>query len=587
MRNQSFFKSTFYLFLILASISACRDDINDLIVEIDEEPFTVFIESTIRGQVVDESGSTLSNAFVQINGRETSSDADGNFELTNVEVKKTGGGVVTASVNGYFEGVSHSNFSADGTSFVEIRLLEKGTPDVINSTSEQTINKTNGLKMMFPQNGILSSDGEIHNGPVNVFSRWIDPTDENLGGIMPGALNAVDGNGDEKVLATYGMLVLELETVSGEKLEVNPNVELTAEIPIPDELLSEAPDEMPLWEYDLEEGQWLEKGVCKKSGSSYVCNIPATGIWNCDIPLEAICLSSQVFNTDLSFGSFLKVVVEDLTDNFIYWGYTDMSGFFCGSVPQAAPLRITIVDHCDNVVHMAEIGPFSEDFQLEDTILDDNVSEFQINVMGVLAHCQTPAALVGHLGVRYPGTLEIFPVSADGSFNVDIALKCTDFPSIELTVYNGIELGISTTTVVNMDSDVNLGVQTTCENIDDFFMVMIDGVGFITSPTQYYLRPNQTADWLVLEGLSVSGAFTLELRDYQGPGEYTTNTFFKTENNSTGLNYPNLDIVSPDIVVNVTEDDGEFITGNYSGVTIDADNNTIDFSGDFVIKRAP
>ena len=141
---------------------------------------------------MDEAGLPLPNVLLEISGGTTTSDSDGNFQFNTVEVKKNGGDIVTAKANGFFEGVAHSNFTAGGTSFVEVRLLEKGVPNVINVSSEQVISKTNGLKLTVPENSILNSSGQIHTGPVHVFSRWIDPTDENLGGIMPGALNAMD-----------------------------------------------------------------------------------------------------------------------------------------------------------------------------------------------------------------------------------------------------------------------------------------------------------------------------------------------------------------------------------------------------------
>lgn len=580
-------KPLFYIFLILVFLSSCRDDINDIMRDVEEDDFVVFVQSTVRGQVVDESGLPLSNVSLQISGETTTSDADGNFHFDKVDVKKEGGDIVIARGDGFFEGVSHANFTAEGSSFLEVRLMEKGNPDRIDPSSEQVISKTNGLKITVPQNSIIDADGLVHEGTVQVFSRWIDPTDENVGGIMPGALTATDANGDEKVLATYGMLALDLESEFGEKLELKPGDELTVEMPIPSELEGDAPDEMPLWEYDLEEGKWLEKGVCKKLSSSYICNIPNSGIWNCDVPLEAICLSAKVLNMDLTPASFLKVVVEDLTDNFIYWGYTDEEGFFCGSVPEAAPLLMTILDHCDNVLYTAEIGPFSMDTDLEDIILEDDVSEFQINVMGSMALCQNTGQAIGHLAVRYPGTLTIFPIYETESYDVDIALKCTDFPSIELTAYSTLEMSSTVTTTVNMDNDVDLGLQNTCEDLTDYFGLVVDGVSYFTSPTQYYLRPNQTTDWLILEGLSAAGTFTMELRDYQGVGAYDVNAFFKTENGHLPPGFDVLDAASPDISVNVTEDDGEFITGNYSGVALDELGNSRTISGDFIIKRGP
>ena len=578
-------KFSIILLILTVLLSSCRNDIDDFTSELIKDPPEVFIENTIRGKVVDEAGEPVSNILVTINNETTNSAFDGTFKFTQTRVKKSGD-IVKASSPLHFEGVSQSNFAADGNSYVEIRLMEKGIPEIIDPTKEQTVSQANGLEINIPANSIVTPSGQNYNGAVNVFARWIDPTDENMGNIMPGALNAINEDGEERVLASYGMLALDLETESGGSLDIKEGALINIEMPIPPELLESAPEDMPLWEYDLEEGKWLEKGICIKEGNYYTSAISQTGYWNCDIPLEAICLSAQILNADTTVASFLKVVVEDLTDNFIYCGYTNSEGAFCGSVPRAALLKISIKDHCDNVLHEEEIGPFSTDTELEDVYLEGNLSDFFINVIGSISHCISTDVPQGHLGVRYPGTLKIYPFD-NGIFDIDIGLKCIAFPEIELTIYSTTETESTITTTVNTDSDVDLGLQATCENLVDSFGLEVDGVSYFTSPTQYYLKPNQTTEWMVLEGLSGAGKFTLELRDYQGIGQYTDNVFFKTVNENLTPDFHTLDGASPDVTVNITEDDGEFIVGNLSGTAIDSANQTRNISGDFVIKKAP
>ncbi len=576
---------SFYLLFLLISLSACRKDLDEFTSETDEDPSIVLIESTIRGKVIDENGTPIPNAFISVGTNFTTSNQDGSFLFTKTEVKKTGD-IVIAKIDGYFKGVAHSNFAADGSAYVEIKMMNQGNPDVISPTLEQVISKPNGLKITIPPNVITTQNGNAFTGNVGVYARWIDPTDDDLGAIMPGALNATDENGDEKVLATYGMLAFDLKTESGVQLQLKPNTKLDVEIPIPSELINDAPAEIPLWEYNLEDAKWLENGACIKEGEVYLIEISDVGYWNCDVPLESICLSAQVFNADSSFAPYLNVIVEDLTDNFIYWGFTDSTGYFCGSVPQGAPLKITIKDHCDNIVYMEEIGPYSEDFQLEDIYIDDNISTYSINVMGRIHHCFTTDIPQGHLAVRYPGTLEIYPFT-DADFNINLSLECIDFPEIELNVYSTSQYESTITTTINTDADVDLGDQPTCEALIDSFALIVDGFQFMTSPTQYYLKPNQTTDWMIFEGLSGAGKFTLELRDYQGTGQYTQNVFFKSENAALQPDFYNLDTASPDITVNITLDDGMFIVGNYSGTAIDDNSITRDISGDFKIKKAP
>jgi len=564
-------------------VSSCRKDLDQYEVTTDKNPPTVFIETTIRGQVVDESGIALANVTVNVENEWVQSDDDGNFIFQKATVKKLGN-IVTASASGYFTGVAHSIFPADGASFVEIRMLERGAPQSMQSSSGINYTTEDNIQVSIPAGAVALANGSAYSGSVNVYTKWIDPTDENLGTIMPGALNATDENGRPIVLASFGMVALDLETENGSKLELSADASI--EIPIPPSLLEDAPNEIPLWLFDLETGEWLENGVCKKEGNTYKCKVPKTGYWNCDVPLPAICLSAQVFNPDSTFAPYVKVIVEDLTDNFIYWGYTDSTGLFCGSVPQAALLQLTIKDHCDNIVFMEEIGPFAEDLQLEDIYLTESIETFVFNIIGMVSHCISNDVPNGHVAVTYPGRIRIFPFET-GGFDLDLAVNCIAFPELKIRTYSASQPNATPEFAFTEFSDIDLESQQTCEDLTDVFNLNVDGDTFWTAPTQYYLKNNTTTDWMVLEGLSGGGKFVLELRDYQGVGSYASNVFFNTTNEIFSPFYPVLTTSSPNVSVTITIDDGSFIEGNLSGTAIDNDGLTRNVNGDFKIRKAP
>ncbi|MEO1261663.1 MAG: carboxypeptidase-like regulatory domain-containing protein [Bacteroidota bacterium] len=578
-------KTHLLLLLSLLLFSACRKDVDDLVITTEEDPPIVLIRSSIRGKVIDEDGSPLGNVEVQVGNEMLLSDNDGNFKFEQVEVKKSGT-IVKANANGFFSGSTHSYFTADGSSYVEIRLMKKGAPKIVQSNDGGTIITSDGLEITFPPKVITYENGSDYSGPIEVYSRWLDPTDPEVAGVMPGALIATDENGVPLALATYGMAVIELETPGGTKLEVSEGETLDLKMPIPADLQNDAPAEIPLWYFDLEEEEWLLSSKCQKDGSYYIGKITSTGFWNCDVALPAICLSGQVFSSDSSYACYLKVIVEDLTDNFIYWGYTDSVGFFCGAVPQAAPLRIYIKDLCDSIIYTADIGPFSQDFELDDIYLDETVQTFLLNITGSVMHCLSNDVPIGHVAISYPGKISIFPFQG-GGYNIDLALKCVQFPNLNITAYSRSQPNSTITVNHNDTTDLDMGLLATCEDLDDYFNLTVDGMNYWTAPTRYFLKNNTTSDWMVLEGLSGGGKFILDLRDYQGVGTYNSNVFFQTQNDFSGQFYPLLNTASPDINLEITEDNGTFIIGNFSGTAPNGSGGTYDLIGDFKIKKAP
>jgi len=579
-----------YLFncLLVAMLlfSGCSKDIDELIVERESDEPVVLIKSSIRGIVTDEDGAFVPNAIVIVNGQSRQSDARGRFFFNNINVNKAGN-IIQARAGNFFTGIAHSNFSPDGSSFVSINMVSKGVPEVIESLEGAVFTNPQGVKIDIPAGAIRRSNGAEYNGSVSVYSRWINPVDPEVGGIMPGALNATDEGGNPLVLATYGMVALALETATGEELSVKDGEFIDVEMPIPADLQATAPPEIPLWRYDTDQEEWLLEGACQKSGNSYLCRITSGGYWNCDVPLEAICLSGQFFYADSTFAAYQKVIVEDLTDNFIYWGFTDSLGYFCGSVPRGGALLLTVKDQCDNVLYEMEIGPYSENFLLETIYLDQITDLFNINLSGTVAHCTSNDVVIGHLSIRYPGNLFIIPFE-DSGFDINLELICVAFPEMEISAYSNSQPQATPITIHDQFTDLDLEEQFTCEDLPDYFNLTIDGVDYWTATTKYSYRNNQTTNWLVLEGLSGKGKFQIDIRDYDGLGTYTSSIFFETEN--TGLQvplYPILDVASPDLSITITEDDGTYIIGNYNGVRNNTDGTQTEFSGDFKIRRTP
>lgn len=577
-------KLRFLCLLLLLFFAACRK--NELIdkVTVEEEPPKVLVVSSFKGKVLDENGQPVSGAVVRIYQATTLTNANGLFEFKNIEAPKDAA-LVQVEKAGYFSGSAMIGNRSGAQQYARVTLMQKGGAQTVDAGSGGTLTWPGGLQINILPNSLRRADGSSFNGQARMSARWLDPTDPALGGIMPGALMARDAEGNEIVLSTFGMAALELSDGAGQPLVLSEDAAAELQVPIPDELLASAPEEIPLWYFDLEKERWLQDGVCKKSGAVYLCKVVKGGYWNCDLPLESICLSGTIYQSDSTPALYTKVIVEDLSDNFIYWGYTDLQGFFCGSVPRGALLKITIEDLCKNVLYTDTIGPFPTDTDLGDIYLPQTLQQYFIHVSGQLNDCAGQAVTTGQVAVVYPGKTRLFPLGAAGSIDFDLALNCIEFPELQIRGYDLATFKSTPLVVHSDDSDVVLGTLNACEDPGDFLHLSVDGTAYHAAPTRFFLKNNTTTNWMVLQGLTTGGTFEIELRQYSGAGTYSTNTFFQLSDSPDAPAYPALDAASPDVTVIITSDNGQFIEGSISGTAYDPFSTPHAISGDFRIKK--
>lgn len=573
-----------YSLLLCLIFSSCRQDENDRRIIIEEAPEPlVLVRTEIQGEVVDEFDNPVAFASVQVGDEWETADAEGKFKFQDAKVNKSGNSILAES-DGFFDGVSHSNFAAESSSFLQVTMLQKGEALRVDPSSGEPVINPDGISITIPENTLVDKLGNDYTGEIDAFSKYIDPTGENLGTQIPGALLTKDELGNQEVLSTLGMIALELESPDGEPLNIKEGSDITVKIPIPSELLGRSPEEIPLWYYDLDDDQWYQNGMCIKDGNVYVCNISCCGVyWNCGESRPSLCLSGTVLEESLSPAEYIQVVVEDLTNNFIYWGYADINGFFCGNVPAAVPLQISLIDHCDNVVYTAEVGPFASDTQLEDIILELSIETFLIKITGTALDCNGEN-IDGHISFRNTGRLDVYPF-IDGNIQVNLAMNCTVLSEFEIEVFNHAEQFRSETFTFTEEGDINLDVVDVCEPLDDFISLNFNGTEHWTAPTKWYKETNATSNHYVLEGLNSGGNYKLEFLDYQGIGNYTESIIFSSQNFTQDPNIPSFNILSPNITVGVNFIDDEYIIGTLTGTVTDNMGADVPLTGEFKIRK--
>ena len=579
---------TSLLFLILiVCISSCRKDSNTY------DPTTLIpdpqisYENSFRGVVLDRDGTIIPNTLIKIGASETTSDINGTFSFDDIVV--SGNGVlVSAQHPDHFIGSSFINSPRGHKDYTEVVLTEKGSPIQFQSSMGGESALPHGGSLRIPESSAVYANGSTYDGMVNLYAHWIDPMSEELVDLMPGALLGVDDANEEVVLATYGMIQFEMESNDGQPLYLVPDKPAQIMMPIPAEIIDSAPEDIPLWYFDVGRGRWILKGMSNKVGGFFSGVISSPGIWNCDIPFEGVDLSMNIKNQDSTAGKFIRVTMENQDRTFSNGGFSNSEGFFSGVIPKDVPIKLTITDICGEELYSEDIGAFGVDTQLPDICLDEVVERFLIKIDGTLMSCQGSPVGNGQINVVYSNGLTIFPTANDGTFDTELYFNCATFPDIYITGYDLITEKTTSTINITTDDDYHLGDIFTCEDPEDFFTITVDGATQTLTPTEFYFSRDTGATNVNLTAITMGGFAAIYLKGYDGLGTYNSNNLrsrFFVQNQSINIpTYPNLNGVTPSITITITEDDGQFIEGSVSGIVQDSLLNDHAISAVFKIR---
>ena len=256
------------LFFALLASYQCQKTPQDAPQPID--PLAEKVTASIKGRVTDENNKPVNSASVVAGTTTGTTDINGFFELSNIQLAKNAGFVLVEKA-GYLKG-SRTIFTNSGiVNNVEIQLIPKTNRGNFAANAGGNIVIQSGTSVSFPASGVINATtNTAYTGTVNVIGAYLDPTDPKLSLIMPGNLVGLTTTNEQKVLQTFGMIAVELEGSSGEKLNLATGKTATITMAIPVSLQASAPATIPLWFFDETKGLWKEEGSATKQGNSYV-----------------------------------------------------------------------------------------------------------------------------------------------------------------------------------------------------------------------------------------------------------------------------------------------------------------------------
>jgi hypothetical protein len=545
------------------------------------------VTATIQGNVVDENEAPAQGVTITVDAKTAVTDAKGYFRIRNASLDNNAS-LVIAEKNGYFK--AFRVFSASkAVNQVRIKLLKKDISGTVSSSSGGAVALANGSIINFSANSFSNLTGAAYSGTVNVYAHYIDPTRQDIGETVPGSFLGNDKDNRRVILTSYGMLAVELESSTGEKLQISSGNTAKLSFPIPSAQQTSAPNQIALWYIDEKTGLWKEEGSAIKNGNTYEADVKHFTYWNCDVSGPTVNLAATFVQSHGVPLVYTGVTIRPQTGWATAHGYTDSLGQVNGPVPANIPLVLEVVAPypCYNVIYSQNIGPFSSNVNLGTITVNANQSV--ITIQGTLTNCSGGPVTQGHAIIEYDNIIRYASVNASGNFTSTF-VSCGSGPAngsitgvdiqaqqqgqstpvtITLPVTNAGTLtacGTSTLEYVNYTLDgspVNLSSTTSG---DSFAGHDVDSVG--TGRTVYIQGYRSQATNLTLHfpGSGVAGSFQAD---------------FISVNN-----YQNITLLQPfTITLTSYPAVGGFFEGSFTGQFKDASNMTHSLNGTLRVKR--
>jgi hypothetical protein len=440
MKQKLLLQMGLFLFMVTFILSCQKDIVNFYP---DPNPGDNFpipaasrVDGSLSGLIVDENNSPVAGAEVSCSGTTILSDAKGIFSFTNIVLDKYIS-TVTVKMPGYFK--AYRSFSANPTrNYVHIKLIPKELTATISSNAGGSATLANGTIVTLPGNGfVIKNTGAPYIGDVKVFAVYIDPTASDISATVPGSFMGKDAN-NLYILQSTGMIAVDLESPSGEALQLATGNHANIKLPIPASLTAKAPATIDTWSLN-EAGIWIKESTANRNGNFYDMSVSHFSFWNCDVPTNAVYLTIHVQdqNGNSLPNSFIRLTIPN---NNTWWastyGVTDSLGNVSGMVPAGLGLTMSVYGNpysCNAPVATQNIGPFTTNTNI--TVTVTLTSQVTTTVTGTATNCanqplQSGTAVISAGLYNYQYTSVV-----NGNYTATL-VHCAALSSLDVSVWD-------------------------------------------------------------------------------------------------------------------------------------------------------
>jgi len=449
------------------------------------------VTADFDGRVTDTEGQAIENALIEIGNKSTTTDDYGYYRIENAQVDKKFALIRVRRGNKFKQ---FRNFipHTDRINRQDIVMIHRNVAGVYETADGGEVSLPDGAKATFMPGELVQEDGSPYSGQVIIAAAYLNPTDPSIGSYLPGSLAAVNEEGEQQALITYGMLGVELLTGSGAPLQLAEGQTAELEFPIQTEQSTTAPESIPLWFFDEISGIWREDGLATKVGDRYIGEVSHFTFWNCDISSSAAFIQGTVNYSNSGNPVQYAMVKATLSDGSYAYANLNNLGEFNGFVPagEVVNLSCQLSNDCEVLsLPMGAVGPFIISDQIDLGVFEIQEPESEVDLVEVLAtlvDCEGES-LDGYFisYITSIGSSGYYSSLEAGEFNSTFASCTGDF---ELTIvafeWENPETLYSADVIVPVEIDsLDLGEIVICDEIiiedDEFFTYEDDNNSFV------------------------------------------------------------------------------------------------------------
>ncbi|KPK99452.1 MAG: hypothetical protein AMK75_06405 [Planctomycetes bacterium SM23_65] len=269
----------------------------------------------------------LEDVTVTVGDVSGQTNEEGWFLLAEVPV---GGVVVEMAKDGYLSAFRNATVWENQTTHIgEVAMLEAES-DVIPSGAGGTVAAADGDgRVTFGPDSFVTEDGSPYSGDVDVEIAVMLPDDDDFFESFPGEFEGIREDDSVVPFESYGFMGVNMYGSGRAPLRLADDTTAELTIRISESLARSAPDTMPMWYFDEDNGVWREEGYALKDGSEYVAEVSHLTIWNWDWPLDDVCtITGQVVSNFQVPVANALVVSQAVSGAYRDEDYTDSGGYF-------------------------------------------------------------------------------------------------------------------------------------------------------------------------------------------------------------------------------------------------------------------